>query len=188
MLDHNSSPLEHGEGELVLVPPSIGFSITLLNRDHHTVSHAALYVSFVLVCTLCVSMLMHSSLSSCRLQCKEDVDRMRVCSLRVCSSRFITRTCPRGPTASCTADTETKCKSSKVKPLPAVLPCAVPPVCCAPAHGTHVLCADGYYRACGRCDETMKVGGINVSSAELERVCDQVPAVLCCVLRWMTNI
>ncbi len=35
----------------------------------------------------------------------------------------------------------------------------------------------GYYRALGRVDDTMNLGGIKVSSAEIERVCDSVPTV-----------
>ena len=34
-----------------------------------------------------------------------------------------------------------------------------------------------YFRALGRCDDTMNLGGIKVSSVELERVCNAVPAV-----------
>ena len=33
------------------------------------------------------------------------------------------------------------------------------------------------YRALGRCDDTMNLGGIKVSSVELERVCNKVPLV-----------
>jgi len=35
-----------------------------------------------------------------------------------------------------------------------------------------------YYRALGRCDDTMNLGGIKVSSVEIERVCNEVPGVL----------
>jgi len=36
----------------------------------------------------------------------------------------------------------------------------------------------GYYRAQGRVDDTMNLGGIKVSSAEIERVCNQVSGLL----------
>lgn len=36
----------------------------------------------------------------------------------------------------------------------------------------------GYLRALGRVDDTMNLGGIKVSSAELERVCNRVPGVV----------
>jgi len=36
----------------------------------------------------------------------------------------------------------------------------------------------GYYRAHGRVDDTMNLGGIKVSSAEIERVCNEAPGVL----------
>ena len=35
-----------------------------------------------------------------------------------------------------------------------------------------------FYRALGRCDDTMNLGGIKVSSVEIERVCNEVPGVL----------
>jgi acetyl-CoA synthetase len=35
----------------------------------------------------------------------------------------------------------------------------------------------GYYRALGRVDDTMNLGGIKVSSAEIERVCNRVADV-----------
>jgi acetyl-CoA synthetase len=34
-----------------------------------------------------------------------------------------------------------------------------------------------YFRALGRCDDTMNLGGIKVSSVEIERVCNTVPIV-----------
>lgn len=35
-----------------------------------------------------------------------------------------------------------------------------------------------FYRALGRCDDTMNLGGIKVSSVEIERVCNEVPGVM----------
>ena len=34
-----------------------------------------------------------------------------------------------------------------------------------------------YYRALGRCDDTMNIGGIKVGSVEIERVCNLVPSI-----------
>eukprot|EP00658_Telonema_sp_P-2_P005039 TRINITY_DN1188_c0_g2_i3.p1 TRINITY_DN1188_c0_g2~~TRINITY_DN1188_c0_g2_i3.p1 ORF type:complete len:1032 (+),score=217.90 TRINITY_DN1188_c0_g2_i3:212-3307(+) len=98
ILDLSSTPLESGEGELVLVPPSIGLSVQLLNRDHHTVYYKDMPMGA------------HGQVL------RRHGDQMH-----------------------------------KFK--------------------------NGYFRACGRCDDTMNVSGIKVSSAELERVCDQVPGV-----------
>lgn len=45
-------------------------------------------------------------------------------------------------------------------------------------HGDHMeRLGDGYYRALGRVDDTMNLGGIKVSSAELERVVEGVEGV-----------
>ena len=40
-----------------------------------------------------------------------------------------------------------------------------------------ILKVSGYYRALGRCDDTMNVGGIKVSSIEIERACNRVTGV-----------
>jgi acetyl-CoA synthetase len=86
------------EGEVFLVPPSIGLSQTLLNRDHHEVYHAGT---------------------------------------------------PAGPSG------ETLRR-----------------------HGDQLArLPGGFYRAQGRADDTMNLGGIKVSSLELERVIDHHPAV-----------
>lgn len=39
------------------------------------------------------------------------------------------------------------------------------------------LCCTPYFRALGRCDDTMNLGGIKVSNLEIERVCNLVPGV-----------
>ena len=44
-------------------------------------------------------------------------------------------------------------------------------------HGDEVEMVGDFYRALGRVDDTMNLGGIKVSSAELERVVSQVPGV-----------
>jgi acetyl-CoA synthetase len=94
ILDDEGKPSNNGE--LFIVPPSIGLSTTLLNRDHHAVYHDGLPPS--------------------------DVPLRR--------------------------------------------------------HGDHMERLDnGNYRALGRIDDTMNLGGIKVSSAELERVVSTVEGV-----------
>jgi len=100
ILDDAGDPVADGEeGEVFLVPPSIGLSQTLLNRDHDEVYHAG---------------------------------------------------CPAGPRG------ETLRR-----------------------HGDQLArLPGGFFRAQGRADDTMNLGGIKVSSLELERVVDHHPAIV----------
>ena len=99
ILDDAGEPVADGEeGEVFLVPPSIGLSQELLNRDHEKVYH-------------------------------DD--------------------CPNGP-----AGEILRRHGDQLARLPG-----------------------GFYRAQGRADDTMNLGGIKVSSLELERVIDHHPAV-----------
>lgn len=99
VLSHEGKPVAEGEmGELFIIPPSIGLSQRLLNRDHHEVYYAD---------------------------------------------------APSGPNG------ETLRR-----------------------HGDEVMrLAGGYYVAHGRADDTMNLGGIKVSSLELERAMDAHPDV-----------
>ena len=99
ILDDTGEPVADGEeGEVFLVPPSIGLSQTLLNRDHETVYHTG---------------------------------------------------CPVGPEGRILR-----------------------------RHGDQLArLPGGFYRAQGRADDTMNLGGIKVSSLELERVIDHHSAV-----------
>jgi acetyl-CoA synthetase len=99
VLDEETRPVSDGEeGEVFLVPPSIGLSRTLLNRDHDAVYY-------------------------------DD--------------------CPVGP------------RGEVLR-----------------RHGDQVeRLSGGYFRAQGRADDTMNLGGIKVSSLELERVLEHHPAV-----------
>ncbi|MCW8983723.1 MAG: AMP-binding protein [Thermoanaerobaculales bacterium] len=99
ILDEEDQPVAEGEeGELFLVPPSIGLSQTLLNRDHDEVYY---------------------------------------------------RDCPSGPNGEVLR-----------------------------RHGDQVAwLPGGYFAAQGRADDTMNLGGIKVSSLELERVLEHHPAV-----------
>ena len=96
LLDENSQPAE--EGEVFLVPPSIGLSSQLINRDHHQVYYQGT----------------PSDPSGCSLRRHGD----------------------------------------QIKRLPG-----------------------GYFRAQGRADDTMNLGGIKVSSAEIERALKNLPEV-----------
>ena len=99
VLDEQGRPVaKNEEGEVFLVPPSIGLSQTLLNRDHDAVYYDE---------------------------------------------------CPVGP------------RGEVLR-----------------RHGDQVaLLPGGYYRAQGRADDTMNLGGIKVSSLELERVIEHHPGV-----------
>lgn len=97
ILDDDGKPAD--EGELFLVPPSIGLSTTLLNKDHHEI--------------------------------------------------YFTST-PKGPHG------ETLRR-----------------------HGDQMqILPGGYWRGLGRADDTMNLGGIKVSSAEIERTLQSVPEIV----------
>ncbi|MBI4161080.1 MAG: AMP-binding protein, partial [Acidobacteria bacterium] len=96
ILDEDGRPAENGE--LFLVPPSIGLSTSLLNRDHHEAYHAGT---------------------------------------------------PRGP-----AGEILRRHGDQMERLPG-----------------------GFFRAHGRADDTMNLGGIKVSSAEIERTVSRVEGV-----------
>ena len=95
----NEAGGDSGEGEVFLVPPSIGLSTTLLNRDHHQSYYAD---------------------------------------------------SPRGP-----GGTLLRRHGDEIKALPG-----------------------GYWSAHGRADDTMNLGGIKVSSTEIERTLQNVPCVM----------
>ena len=102
ILDDHGRPAGDGaDGEVFLVPPSIGLSQSLLNRDHHEVYYAG---------------------------------------------------CPAGPAGELLR-----------------------------RHGDQMeRLAGGFFRAHGRADDTMNLGGIKVSSVELEAVLGSHPAVVEC--------
>lgn len=99
--DHGREVGDGAGGEAFLVPPSIGLSQSLLNRDHHEVYHAG---------------------------------------------------CPAGP-----AGEPLRRHGDQMERLPG-----------------------GYFRAHGRADDTMNLGGIKVSSVELEAALGHHPAVAEC--------
>jgi len=99
--DHGRPVPEGGSGEVFLVPPSIGLSQSLLNRDHDEIYHAG---------------------------------------------------CPVGP-----GGAPLRRHGDQLQRLPG-----------------------GAYRAHGRADDTMNLGGIKVSSVELETAVDRHPAIREC--------
>jgi acetyl-CoA synthetase len=99
VLDEHGRPVpDNGEGEVFLVPPSIGLSQKLLNRDHEEIYY---------------------------------------------------RGCPKGP-----GGEVLRRHGDRVERLPG-----------------------GYFRAQGRADDTMNLGGIKVSSLEIERVLEHHPKI-----------
>ncbi len=115
ILDDQGEPAK--KGELFIVPPSIGLSTRLLNKDHHETYYANL---------------------------------------------------PELP-----ADTETVMGLTLEEE---VYNLGLPPV--IRRHGDEVeQLENGYFRAHGRADDTMNLGGIKVSSIEIERLLDSVEGI-----------
>jgi acetyl-CoA synthetase len=98
-----------GSGELVIVPPSIGMSTTLLNRDHYKVYFEGMPCG------------------------------------------------PQGEVLRKHGDEVEFVRSS--------------------LHLTEKNASTPYFRALGRCDDTMNIGGIKVGSVEIERVCNLVDKI-----------
>ncbi|KAG7365141.1 acyl-CoA synthetase/AMP-acid ligase [Nitzschia inconspicua] len=98
-----------GSGELVIVPPSIGLSTTLLNRDHYNVYFEGMPCG------------------------------------------------PAGEVLRKHGDEVEFVRSS--------------------SHTSEKNVSTPYFRALGRCDDTMNIGGIKVGSVEIERVCNLVDSI-----------
>lgn len=96
MIDEHGAPSTNGE--VALIPPSMGLSTELLNKDHHQVYYAHM---------------------------------------------------PKTPSGQVLR-----------------------------RHGDQIEKIDGYYRALGRVDDTMNLGGIKISSAEIERTLSSTPDIL----------
>jgi len=110
------SSIVSGSGEVTLIPPILGLSTRLLNRDHHS----------------CYYDDMPSGPAGELLRRHGDeIEQVYDEHLQV-------------PVTTSTTDNKT---SSTAPALP-------------------------YYRALGRCDDTMNLGGIKISSVEIERVCN----------------
>eukprot|EP00428_Durinskia_dybowskii_P071839 CAMPEP_0170407468 /NCGR_PEP_ID=MMETSP0117_2-20130122/28262_1 /TAXON_ID=400756 /ORGANISM="Durinskia baltica, Strain CSIRO CS-38" /LENGTH=721 /DNA_ID=CAMNT_0010664715 /DNA_START=17 /DNA_END=2182 /DNA_ORIENTATION=- len=119
IIDHNGAPVD--QGEIALIPPALGLSTRLLNRDH----------------TECYFEGMPAGPKGEVLRKHGDeIQRVHW----PCGSAY---NLPNQSfsTSNCAANS-------------------------------------AYYRALGRCDDTMNLGGIKVSSVEIERVCNEVNGVL----------
>lgn len=116
ILDEGDRPAR--KGELFIIPPSIGLSTALLNKDHHQVYFAE------------------------------------------------TPLLP-SPVRAGLPDQLVSQQATQANP-PLLLR----------RHGDWIECLpNGYYRACGRVDDTMNLGGIKVSAAEIEQVLNSVAGI-----------
>ncbi len=113
------------QGEALLIPPSIGLSTELLNRDHHQIYFADTPV----------------------LQPFKDCDS---CSLQGWGARGVEFAVTRNSQASLTL----RRHGDRLERLP-----------------------NGCYRAQGRVDDTMNLGGIKVSATEIERVLNTIAEI-----------
>ncbi len=113
----DESGQQSDNGELFLIPPSVGLSVKLLNKDHHDVYYNQ------------------------------------------------APACPAHAKGASGAPINEQCAEWGMKPI-------------LRTHGDELLAIrGGYYRAQGRVDDTMNLGGIKVSSAEIERVIANVSGV-----------
>ncbi|MBF2048053.1 MAG: AMP-binding protein [Elainella sp. C42_A2020_010] len=147
ILDPNYHPAN--KGEAFIIPPSIGLSTELLNQDHYRVYFEGLGV---------------------RNQASQSVSR------REPGARL--------PRASADGSQNLKfqmCSSAANSPPPPSFGEAHEPPSFPPPlrrHGDYIeRFPNGYYRVCGRVDDTMNLGGIKVSSAEIEQVVSRVSGI-----------
>ena len=104
-------------GELFIIPPSIGLSIRLLNKDHHSEYYAG------------------------------------------------SPECPAGATGIYGEPVKNQIREFGMQPV-------------LRSHGDEIeVLPNGYLRALGRADDTMNLGGIKVSSKEIERLLDELEGV-----------
>ena len=119
IIDHNGSPID--QGEIALIPPAIGLSTHLLNRDHFECYFEGMPAG-----------------PNDKLLRRHGDEIERVTFKGGCAYNL---------------------------PLRSEA---------TPANSSDSL----FYRAHGRCDDTMNLGGIKVSSVEIERVCNKTPGIL----------
>ena len=127
------------KGEAFIVPPSIGLSNELLNKDHHQVYFANT-----------------PSFGSDQLPVTSD--QLQVTSDQ--SQQFS----PLSPLSSLSSEGRTEGRTEGRIPLR--------------RHGDQMeRLPNGYYRALGRVDDTMNLGGIKVSAAEIEQTLNMVAGI-----------
>lgn len=135
ILDADGHIIEQGEG--FIIPPSIGLSTELLNKDHHQIYFADIPVLQIFSdeCTTPIH-----SLSSLNLPALKDF-----------GSCFPQGWRDGGEKTDVTQNAQTSLTLRR--------------------HGDRLeRLPNGYYRAQGRVDDTMNLGGIKVSATEIERV------------------
>jgi acetyl-CoA synthetase len=126
ILDEDGHPAE--KGEVFIIPPSIGLSTELLNKDHHQVYFA----------------------NSPHQHDTEFTDT-RIADTRIANS---------------SEALGYACSSTLCLPIP------------LRRHGDQMeRLPNGYYRAHGRVDDTMNLGGIKVSAAEIEQALNSVEEI-----------
>jgi len=118
-----------GSGEVVLVPPTLGYSTRLLNRDHFECYYAGMELG-----------------PGGEVLRRHGDEIEAVCVM--------------------TQEEEDLLRQASEAASPQALAIA--------ARGERDW---KYYRALGRCDDTMNLGGIKISSVEIERVCNLVDGV-----------
>jgi acetyl-CoA synthetase len=122
LLDHTGTGAETSQGEIALVPPALGLSTHLLNRDHHECYYHG--------------MPLHQVTGQILRRHGDEIQAVEW-SEEVPTSND-------SHSSSCGAPSQSQYR---------------------------------YFRALGRCDDTMNLGGIKVSSVEIERVCNEVEMV-----------
>lgn len=131
ILYEDGRPADKGEG--FVIPPSIGLSTELLNKDHHQVYFAD----------------------------TPDLKQPALKSQKLESNR---------QTSQSTSDSNYLYSPSSTPHTPHPIPLR--------RHGDYLeRLPNGYYRVCGRVDDTMNLGGIKVSSAEIEQVINTIEGI-----------
>ena len=158
ILDEANCPADKGEG--FLIPPAIGLSTELLNQDHHQVYFA----------------------NTPWFEQTEDTEtrghRDTGTTNKRQGAKHYSTLHPRHSSLS-TQNSKLKTYNSKLNPPPSTLqPPAHPLPALLRRHGDYLeRLPNGYYRMCGRVDDTMNLGGIKVSSAEIEQAINTVEGI-----------
>ncbi|MDV2993749.1 MAG: Acetyl-coenzyme A synthetase [Chroococcidiopsis sp. SAG 2025] len=144
ILDAGDRPTN--KGELFIIPPSIGLSTTLLNKDHHHVYFA-------------------------------DTPSLPSAVRAGLPDQFVNQpiNSPENPPLLPSAVRAGLPDQFVNQPINSP---ENPPLLSLRRHGDWIECLpNGYYRACGRVDDTMNLGGIKVSAAEIEQVLNYVSGI-----------
>jgi acetyl-CoA synthetase len=181
---------EQQQGEVALVPPSIGLSTTLLNRDHHecyfegmpttaegTLSSIILAINMRQRCLALISYL-----------CEGEVLRRHGDEIEAIKWNY---------DENLTLASESARNDNKRSLSPSSITNSFSTAVLQPTDVSVNMVTETdsdiqihlessfavaqtytYYRAHGRCDDTMNLGGIKISSVEIERICNQVEDII----------